>query len=1497
MVKKGVRSIVVVLIILLVFIIVFSTFANSLSDNKFDSNLNQKYKNIEDKINSEGRARVIIVFEPEDSSVSEDLIKGKSGMKTKSRGKSTLESDLDNDKAISEVSGFNQDLKLGRINGYAGVLTSEGLNDLKNKGLKFTVYEDRIMSVLRTEIKSDGSYRSGIGTLYTLDSCTASVKANYSWNVLNITGRGINISVIDTGIDYTHPDLGGCFGNGTNASCKVFDGYDFYNDESDPFDDHNPGHGTLVSGIIGANGTIRGVASDARLFALKVCDATGNNCPSSLIMAAMEWSLNNSHRAQIISLSLGESPYNTDYGSSGTNLLAEYINNITIQENIIVIVSVGNDGPGISTANNPASAEQAVAVGAINNSGTPETTDDIMKVWSSRGPSAFGRLDPEIVAPGEEVYSTAWSHAYYAASGTSLATPFVSGAAALLLENNPTLTSSQLRAILMQSATDIGNKVFDQGVGELNIQNALTNNIYAMVNHTNTKGVNVVSDRWEFIITPSTIIYANITIYNNNNYNITLNSSILTIANMETSDVLGSSQLKINSSINISNNTAITISINFTLDNFNSVYPTTYGGIILLNGSGDNGTANVSKMIRIPVVITVPIYNYGYIKRNLTEFPSSHYSCYYTPTPKLNTVKINWSNLEDWLVLYSYNSTWGLIQKSNSIGVTEQSISTTNNDTFKWFRVDTNWWGDSTNTSFNLTTPLFFDLNVTVYENTAPIVDVVNPIGGSINSTDNFLFYRPNNLTINITYNETDGDVVNITINDSGYILIDNSSSSSGSGLTGYATFRKTYSSGLTRNNSILITLRDPYGATTTKTLNILLYSLNISINSYSPTNSVIYARQNDSINFTINASDSSNQTLYYYWMINNTINATANNSLSQNQSLIFNTTGYSGTWYQIKAFISNSNTDNNTNETILPWTIYLDNLPPLITIQTPASLLDQSRIDINYTVSDPSPTSGINNCWYIINGTFNGENYTFNSSVSSCTNKYIYLGNGPYTLRVYANDTLGNYNYTSKDFTVNDTYQPVTLVGPSSPSGALSSATTSVTLDITTDENATCRYNPNVDMDYYSMPYNLSDALLEHTTSYAVTAGTNYNIYVRCRDIGNNTNPGSTVIIFSVNAATPPSGNSGGGGSGGGGGGALSDSNLFSKDFAVMQEGESNISIYSSSIPISQLSVNMSNEQYNTTMTITVEENSFDPINESILAYLSINMTPLDEESLLGTKIYFSVKQDWLKENNLTKEQIIMLRYNDKTLEWEALPTEILNENNIVVYYLAISPALGLFAISHNNTKLLMQELNESQIMPELNETENVSNGTDKRNESGELHLQSDKTKTEIKNTTNKSGLINSFSNKISDAVSAIIQQLKNILKNSEDMLWIVWVLSGTFIGILVILMTLRSVSKGTISGDMKHYENELILATNKELKQADKELIKKVPKIPEDLEAIEREVAQKLKEEFTKSINKTEIKRGAIGPRYGSKDENNSLSKYASENKNTSNDKFNKR
>ena len=287
---------------------------------------------------------------------------------------------------------------------------------------------------------------------------------------VSVRGTGIVVAVIDTGVDYTHPDLGGGFG----PSYKVIGGYDFYNHDNDPMDDN--GHGTHVAGIIAANGNITGVAPDAKLLAYKCLGSDGSGSMSNVILgieAAMDpnGDSNPSDHANIISMSLGGAGDETDP-------ICQAVKN-AIDAGIVVVVAAGNSGPGMGTVASPGVAPEAITVGAINETGC-------LAPFSSRGTPDSLLIKPEISAPGVDILSTvprtgskhSSPSGYASLSGTSMATPHVSGAAALLLQMHPDWTPDKVKSALIQSSSQLDESLWQAGAGGLWVPSAVSQHLF-----------------------------------------------------------------------------------------------------------------------------------------------------------------------------------------------------------------------------------------------------------------------------------------------------------------------------------------------------------------------------------------------------------------------------------------------------------------------------------------------------------------------------------------------------------------------------------------------------------------------------------------------------------------------------------------------------------------------------------------------------------------------------------------------------------------------------------------------------------------------------------------------------------------------------------------------------------------------------------------------------------------------------------------------------------
>ena len=289
------------------------------------------------------------------------------------------------------------------------------------------------------------------------------INADKVWSQIGSTGKNVTIGIIDTGIDYLHPDLGGGLGSGF----KVAGGYDFVNEDNDPMDDH--GHGTHVAGIAAANGAgLKGVAPDAILYAYKVLGSSGSGL-YSWILSGIERTLdpdgnpNTDDALDVVNMSLG-GPL-----AGGADPLSEAVNN-AVANGIVYVVAAGNEASVFNkygTVLTPGVARDAITVGATN-------SQDITAEFSSRGPVNTYQIKPDVAAPGVNINSSTPGNQYASFNGTSMASPHVAGAVALLLEAHPDWSPSTIKSALMGTAVNTPiEKIWDKGSGRIDVLKAI----------------------------------------------------------------------------------------------------------------------------------------------------------------------------------------------------------------------------------------------------------------------------------------------------------------------------------------------------------------------------------------------------------------------------------------------------------------------------------------------------------------------------------------------------------------------------------------------------------------------------------------------------------------------------------------------------------------------------------------------------------------------------------------------------------------------------------------------------------------------------------------------------------------------------------------------------------------------------------------------------------------------------------------------------------------
>lgn len=255
------------------------------------------------------------------------------------------------------------------------------------------------------------------------------------------TGRGVSVAVLDTGIKTTHEDLniagGKSFVDGINS-----------------FEDDN-GHGTHVAGVIGASDNevgVVGVAPNVELYSVKVLNSEGDGKYSDII-SGLEWVIKNN--IQVVNMSFGSAIESKESKAFEKALKEVYKNNI------VLVSSAGNTGDienKKGTITYPASSSSVIAVGAID-------PNHYRFYFSSYG------KELELMAPGVSIYSTSLE-GYSYKSGTSLASPYVAGIAALMLEEDPSMDPKAMRKKMQDTATPLGDPVYN-GYGLVNAYEAM----------------------------------------------------------------------------------------------------------------------------------------------------------------------------------------------------------------------------------------------------------------------------------------------------------------------------------------------------------------------------------------------------------------------------------------------------------------------------------------------------------------------------------------------------------------------------------------------------------------------------------------------------------------------------------------------------------------------------------------------------------------------------------------------------------------------------------------------------------------------------------------------------------------------------------------------------------------------------------------------------------------------------------------------------------------
>lgn len=314
-----------------------------------------------------------------------------------------------------------------------------------------SIEPDRIIT--RASLPNDPSFRQLWGmnnTAQTGGVVDADIDAVEAWDVT--TGsRSVVVAVIDTGIDYRHPDLaanmwqnpgevaGDRIDNDGNGFVDDVYGWDFANNDADPFDDE--GHGTHVAGTIGAVGNngvgVAGVAWQVSLMGLKFLGADGSGTTSAAIAA-----LNYATRMRT-SFGVNVVATNNSWGGGGASSALRSAITAGESAGIVCVAAAGNEATNTDSVASYPAAYATLSVAA---------TDSSNRLASF---SNYGATSVDVAAPGVAIYSTTPNGSYASYSGTSMATPHVAGVVALMAAAKPQATVSQIRSAILATAVPV----------------------------------------------------------------------------------------------------------------------------------------------------------------------------------------------------------------------------------------------------------------------------------------------------------------------------------------------------------------------------------------------------------------------------------------------------------------------------------------------------------------------------------------------------------------------------------------------------------------------------------------------------------------------------------------------------------------------------------------------------------------------------------------------------------------------------------------------------------------------------------------------------------------------------------------------------------------------------------------------------------------------------------------------------------------------------------
>ncbi len=361
-----------------------------------------------------------------------------------------LEKFLDKDESISVIVQFEEKpgdehrnilSNAGCISGYVARHMNLIVADCPGRSLQGLSQANKVQFIWEDEFLST-----------TLDVSAPQISAPDAWN-LGYNGSGINVALIDTGVNSSLPAFGD----------RIVLEKDF---TTDGFTHDICDHGThTASVLVSQNSTYRGIAHGANMFNAKAGTVVppSSQCgfSTSKIIEAIDWSVVNG--AHVIAIIAG-----SPIGNCSFSTIANYINETSPKDDIAIMLPAGNGGPSNGSIWTPGCSENGITVGAVDD-------NNVIASFSSRGPviEEITRMKPDVVAPGVGIISAHQTGGFDSKDGTSLSTPHAAGIAVLLLQANPGLSFKQVKDVIKNSSKDLGYAENIQGKGLVNATAAI----------------------------------------------------------------------------------------------------------------------------------------------------------------------------------------------------------------------------------------------------------------------------------------------------------------------------------------------------------------------------------------------------------------------------------------------------------------------------------------------------------------------------------------------------------------------------------------------------------------------------------------------------------------------------------------------------------------------------------------------------------------------------------------------------------------------------------------------------------------------------------------------------------------------------------------------------------------------------------------------------------------------------------------------------------------